>query len=102
MARDEVVIEVACATPDKQVVTEITVSAGTTIAQAIQLSGIAAQFPELDIDGCQVGIYSQLSSRDAKVVDGDRVEIYRELLLDPKEARLRRARTLKNQGNSTG
>ncbi len=98
MAGPEFVIEVACATPEQQLVIELSVNAGTTVAQAIRLSGIAAHFAELDIDNCKVGIYSEIVSPDHQVASGDRVEIYRELLMSPREARLRRARSAKNKG----
>jgi putative ubiquitin-RnfH superfamily antitoxin RatB of RatAB toxin-antitoxin module len=87
-------IEVACALPDKQVVKALDVAAGCTALEAVALSGIGEVFPALALDDCQLGIFSRIIREPAQHVlaDGDRVEIYRPLLLDPKEARRQRAK----------
>jgi putative ubiquitin-RnfH superfamily antitoxin RatB of RatAB toxin-antitoxin module len=83
-------VEVAYATPARQTLLELEVEAGTTVGEAIGLSGIEAAHPEIDIPSVQVGIFGKLASRDAVLEEGDRVEIYRPLLADPKETRRRR------------
>jgi len=100
--KDEIAVEVACATADKQLVLEIVVADGTTISQAIELSKIQNEFPELDFQLCKVGIFGQQKPRDHSLTDGDRVEIYRDLLVDPKQARLNRAAASKRQRNNNG
>jgi uncharacterized protein len=87
-------IEVACALPGKQLVKTLVVEAGCTAQQAVALSGLAEAFPGLSLAECKLGIFSRLLDDPAQhiLVEGDRVEIYRPLLLDPKEARRQRAR----------
>lgn len=84
-------IEVACALPDKQVVKALAVPSGCTARQAVALSGIAADFPGLAVPALRLGIYSKVVDDGHVLADGDRVELYRPLLLDPKEARRQRA-----------
>jgi len=90
-SEEELIIEVACATPSKQCVIEIRVARQTTVAEAIELSDIKAEFPDLDMTACKVGIYGEIVSPNLQLKEGDRVEIYRELLFDPKQVRLNRA-----------
>lgn len=89
---DKLRIQVCYAHLDRQLLTDLTVSEGTTISQAIRLSGIANEVSGLDIATCKVGVYGKLKSLDTPVRAGDRIEIYRPLLADPKEARRRRAK----------
>jgi hypothetical protein len=84
-------IEVIYALKNKAVVKVITVDQGTTIQKAIDQSGLLTQHQEIDLDVNKVGIFSQLKTLDTLVRDGDRVEIYRPLIIDPKEARRKRA-----------
>jgi putative ubiquitin-RnfH superfamily antitoxin RatB of RatAB toxin-antitoxin module len=84
-------IEVIYALKHKAVVKVITVDQGTTIQKAIDQSGLLTQHQEIDLDVNKVGIFSQLKTLDTLVKDGDRVEIYRPLIIDPKEARRKRA-----------
>ncbi len=80
-------IEIVYALPTKQHVVKITVPAGTTLEQAIFLSGILNVFPEIDLKKNRVGVFNKLVKLDTSVQPHDRVEIYRSLLIDPKEAR---------------
>lgn len=64
---------------------------GTTVAQALERSGLAALHPEINITDCPVGIFGKAVDRQAVVTDGDRIEVYRPLLADPKELRRTRA-----------
>ena len=84
-------VEVAYATSAKQTLLSVEVPPGCTVAEAIELSGIRREFPDLDPDASAVGIFSQKVSLDREVKNGDRVEIYRPLLADPKEMRKQRA-----------
>ena len=80
-------VEVAYGEPGRQALLEVEVPEGTTVAQAIERSGIREQFPGLEIDPGRVGIFSRKVGMDQVLKAGDRVEIYRPLLIDPKEAR---------------
>ena len=88
---DAIVVEVAYGVPDNQFLKSITVASGANIRDAILQSGLLQQFPDLNIDMLEAGIFSKKMSLDHVISDGDRVEIYRPLLIDPKEARRRRA-----------
>lgn len=86
-------IEVAYARPDIQVVVELEVPAGATAADAIRRSGLLARYPEIDLGKNGIGVYGEPADLERPLRDGDRVEIYRPLLIDPKAAR--RAKTKK-------
>ncbi len=87
-------VEVAYARPDKQKIIGLTVPEGTTALEAVRLSGIVDVFPEIDPDTDAMGVFGKVVKVPAKHVlsAGDRVELYRPLLIDPKQARLNRAR----------
>lgn len=91
LSAETIVIEVAYATPSRQVLKALEVPIGTSVEQAIDLSGIRETFPDMVIDPNAVGIFSRKVTMDHVLQGGDRVEIYRPLLADPKEARRRRA-----------
>lgn len=84
-------IEVAYALPDKQSVISLQVGPGTTVEQAIRLSGILEQFPQIDMANNKFGIFGKLKKADERVREGERVEIYRPLIADPKVVRKQRA-----------
>ena len=84
-------VEVAYARPDEQRIIELQVPPGTTVKEAIEKSGITGHFPEIDLTKNKVGIFGKLTKADAQLQPGDRVEIYRQLIADPKEARKKRA-----------
>jgi putative ubiquitin-RnfH superfamily antitoxin RatB of RatAB toxin-antitoxin module len=84
-------IQVACATEVKQKVISLQVPEGTRLAEAVALSGIADEFPELDMSTSRMGIYGQVESPHRILAHSDRVEIYRPLLTNPRQARLNRA-----------
>ena len=90
-AAETINIEVAYALPEKQVIIPVNVDAGTTIGGAIVQSGIMMEFPELDIEHREVGIFGKVAPMTKVLADGDRVEIYRPLKADPKEVRRKRA-----------
>ena len=85
-------IEVAYATAEKQTLLSMEVPPGCTVAEAIGLSGIREEFPDMEPAPEAVGIFSRKVSLDHELREGDRVEIYRPLVADPKEMRKQRAR----------
>ena len=99
-------VEVAYATPEKQLILQVDVIVGTTAFEAVELSGIMNDFDAINLKKDAIGIFS-------KVLDGknmplpkeyilsarDRVEIYRPLIIDPKQARLVRAEKTKAAKN---
>ncbi|MDG4550292.1 MAG: RnfH family protein [Candidatus Contendobacter sp.] len=84
-------VEVAYARPDEQRVIPVDAPAGATVEQVIVLSRIQEHFPEIDPKTAKVGVFGKLSKLSATVRAGDRVEIYRPLLADPKAVRKQRA-----------
>ena len=84
-------IEVAYAKPSEQVILTLDIADGSTMEAAIIASGILQRFPEIDLANNKVGIFGRLCKLDQLLRAGDRVEIYRPLLVDPKEMRRTRA-----------
>lgn len=80
-------IEVVCADPDKQVLRSLSVPAGTSVADALAQSGIAQEFPGIDLAAAAVGIWGKAVPRDHVVSGGERIEVYRPLRQDPRAAR---------------
>ncbi|MDP2762284.1 MAG: RnfH family protein [Sideroxyarcus sp.] len=77
-------IGIAYALPQRQAWFDVNLPDGATIKDAIERSGILGQFPEIDLEKNKVGIYGKVSKLDAVLNDGDRVEIYRPIICDPK------------------
>ncbi len=90
-------VEVACALPEQQRVAALTVPVGCTAREAVRLAGLVQAFPSLDLDSLVLGLFGQRIEDDHVLADGDRVELYRPLLLDPKEARRQRAAKLRKR-----
>ena len=88
---DRMRVEVAYAKLDEQVLLELDVDAGLTLREAVEQSGILQRFPEIDLTSNKVGIFGKLAKLDTRLAQGDRVEIYRPLIADPKEQRKKRA-----------
>jgi putative ubiquitin-RnfH superfamily antitoxin RatB of RatAB toxin-antitoxin module len=91
MMSDEILVEVAYALPEEQVIISIKVPKKINIKQAIEKSGIEKKFPEIDLSKNKVGIFGKQTTLDHLLSDRDRIEIYRSLILDPKEMRRKRA-----------
>lgn len=89
MKRSEIVVEVVYALPRRQVMRRLALPEGSTLADAIQASGLSGEFPE--IASARAGIYGKPAAAAAILRDRDRVEIYRPLEVDPKEVRRARA-----------
>jgi hypothetical protein len=94
---DEIEVEVAYATPNRQVAKRLTLSRGSSVEQAILASGLLDEFPEIDLARQRVGVFGELVSLDDCLQGGERVEIYRALIADPKEVRRRRAQAKKGR-----
>ena len=90
-------VEIAYATVAEQVIIPLQVKPGTTLIDAIRLSGVLEQFPDIDLDASKLGIFSKISKVDTVLREKDRVEIYRPLIADPKESRRKRAEKKKNK-----
>ena len=87
----KIAVEVAYALPQKQYLQRVMLDEGATVEQAIQASGLLTLRDDIDLAKNKVGIYSRPAKLDDVVHDGDRVEIYRPLIADPKELRRQRA-----------
>ena len=87
----EIQVQVCYASPDLQILRELSVPEGTTLQAAIQQSGVLHDVPEIDLENTRVGVYGKLKPLDAVLRAKDRVEIYRPLIADPKESRRKRA-----------
>lgn len=87
-------VEVAYARPDKQRIIRLQVPEGTTLVEAARLSGIVDMFPEIDLEQIDMGIFGKVVKKPGEQTlrEGDRVELYRPLKIDPKQARLNRAK----------
>jgi putative ubiquitin-RnfH superfamily antitoxin RatB of RatAB toxin-antitoxin module len=92
----EIIVEIVYALPDRQVLRRILLPDGSTVGDAIRLSGLRAEFPEMD--PARVGIHGKPVPIDAILRDRDRVELYRPLRADPKEIRRTRAAKKRAKG----
>lgn len=88
---DHIDVEVAYALPDEQVILPVRVPSSATIQEVIDQSGILTRYPQIDLKQHKVGVFGKLSKLTATLRPGDRVEIYRPLIADPKEVRRQRA-----------
>tara|TARA_B110000902_G_C13984437_1_gene466256 strand:- start:179 stop:493 length:315 start_codon:yes stop_codon:yes gene_type:complete len=88
---EKIMIEVAYALPDKQIIIPVLVTEGISVKEAIELSGVLAKFEGIDLSSNLVGIFGKLTTLDKTLRDHDRIEIYRPLSADPKEIRRKRA-----------
>jgi putative ubiquitin-RnfH superfamily antitoxin RatB of RatAB toxin-antitoxin module len=91
---DDLIVEVVYATSGVQALVALKMPPGATVEDAIEASGFLLHFPDIDLAANPVGIFGKACSLDQKIKANDRVEIYRPLLHDPKEAR--RLRAVKN------
>ena len=93
MVKETVSIEVVFAVPEKQERVQIKVPSGTLIRDAVRLSFIDFLFPGYDLSALPVGVWNEVKPQTYVVQSGDRVEIYRSLINNAKDARRRRAET---------
>lgn len=87
----DITVEVVYALPNKQYLRSVTLEEGATVEQAIKASGLLSLRKDIDLASNKVGIFSRTVKLGDGVQDGDRVEIYRPLIADPKEMRRQRA-----------
>ena len=93
-----ILVEVAYALPNKQLIKALEVPRGTSAIEAVRLSGIDADFEDLSLDqSLQLGIFGKVVKGEQALQAGERVEIYRPLQVDPKEVRKRRAAEAKER-----
>ena len=97
---DSITVEVVYAEPARQEIVELILPAGATVADALASSGLDARFPDLRVDPSAVGIFGRKVDPAHVLKAGDRVEIYRPLLADPKEVRRARAEAAKEQADT--
>lgn len=90
MSAETIRVIVCHALPGDAQLRELEVPAGTTLIDAIQASGLPAAYPQLALACCKFGIFGKIREASTPLREGDRVEIYRPLRADPKEARRRR------------
>lgn len=83
-------VGVCYAEAERQLWLKLEVPEGSNVKQAIELSGVLQQFPEIDLDLQKVGIFGKITTLDAQVDEGDRIEIYRKITADPKLVKRRR------------
>jgi putative ubiquitin-RnfH superfamily antitoxin RatB of RatAB toxin-antitoxin module len=103
MMSHEIMVEIAYALPEQQVIIPIRMAEGTTAEDAIKASGIINKFPEIDLGINKIGVFGKLAKLDVVLRNLDRVEIYRPLVADPKEVRRQRAnesKVMKKGGGS--
>jgi len=93
-------VEIVFASPDRQLLKIVLVAAGDTVADVVANSGLREDFPEFQIDGLALGIWGREVERKQAVKDGDRIEIYRPLEMDPREARRRLALSGRTMGSA--
>ncbi len=99
---ERIAVEVAYALPARQKIVRLTLAAGSNALQAVQASGLAAEFADIDMANLKLGIFSKAIKADTVLREGDRVEIYRPLQADPKAVRRQRAEaglTMKKGGD---
>ena len=96
---EEILVEVAYSLPEEQVIIPIKVPTKFNVKQAIEKSGILKKFSSIDLSKNKVGIFGKQTTLDQLLKDRDRIEIYRPLILDPKE--MRRKRAAKNKWNES-
>lgn len=97
---NEITVEVVYALPGTQVLETVILSAGATVQDAIDASDLCRRFPDQDLNELPVGVWGHPASRDARVRNGDRVELYRPLQMDPRDARRRLARAGRTMAES--
>lgn len=83
-------VGVCYAEAERQLWLRLEVPDDSTVQQAIELSGVLQQYPQIDLNSQKVGIFGKLAKLEAPVKDGDRVEIYRKITADPQTVQRRR------------
>lgn len=92
MSTETIHIEIAYATPLRQMILEQEIEPGVSPRDAVLASTIDQFFPEIDKKNCDIGVFGKAVRPDQQLQNGDRIEIYRPLIADPKEVRKQRAK----------
>ena len=100
MSSELITVEVAYALPTKQSLVSIAIDKNATVEEAIQASNLLHEYPDIDLSKTKVGVWSRVVRLKDTLIEGDRVEIYRGLIADPKEIRKRRAEKAKEEGRA--
>ena len=95
-------VEVVFALAERQQLLSVTLTAGTTAIEAVARSGMAGKFPDQDLAACALGIWGRLIDETQILQDGDRIELYRPLKIDPRDARRRLAAEGRSMGGPDG
>ncbi|MGB0894509.1 MAG: RnfH family protein [Parashewanella sp.] len=98
--KEKLSIEVVYALPEQQKSIEISVDAGTTAIEALKQSKMLDFFPEIDLEKVKLGVFNNLVKHDKLLENGDRLEIYRPLIADPKDIRRKRAEKAVQEGRA--
>jgi len=93
-------VEIVFASPERQLLKSVVVAAGGTVAEAVAKSGLREDFPDFEIDSLATGIWGREVKRTQAVKEGDRIELYRSLELDPREARRQLALSGRTMGSA--
>ena len=99
----KILVEVVYALPEEQTLLAFEVNDSSTAEEVINQSGILELYPQIDLAKNKVGVFSKIIKLDYQVREKDRIEIYRDLIADPKEVRKKRAaegKALKKGGSS--
>lgn len=83
-------VGVCYAEADRQLWLRLEVPEGSTVQQAIELSGVLQRYPNIDLENQKVGVFGKFAKLDALIKEGDRVEIYRKITADPQQVQRRR------------
>ena len=94
---DAIEVQVVYAAPRRPFAKTLALPAGSSVEQAVRASGLLDAFPELDLAHRRVGVFGEFVRLDECLHGGERVEIYRALIADPKEARQRRVQAKKGR-----
>lgn len=100
MNSELITVEVAYALPTKQSLVSIAIDKNATVEEAIQASNLLTEYPDIDLSKTKVGVWSRVVRLKDTLINGDRIEIYRGLIADPKEIRKRRAEKAKEEGRA--
>jgi len=98
---EPIVVEVAYALPDEQLILEIEVPADCQVEEAIKRSGILERYPQIDLSTDKVGVFGKMCKLNATLNHKDRIEIYRPLIADPKESRRQKAEMAKKKAKQS-
>ncbi len=98
--KDSFAVDVVYALPKQQKMISVTIASGTTAIDALKQSNMLKFFPEIDLEKVKLGVFNNLIKHDTELHAGDRLEVYRPLIADPKDVRRRRAEKAVTEGRA--